>query len=164
MGKKKLIIIIILVVVLVLGAAAAWLFVSGNLANIGRGATVNTESQTATLNRVCDSTVVTTYNKVMNYQDQTGSNDSSLDEPAIKRLQDDVKGKAGYENDPTCQTILFWIAAHYSDYENTKKAYESLLDLHDKGMFADSNLGSAAPLFVFKATVDSLAPDGQKGE
>lgn len=128
----------------------------------GRLVVVSQSSQVVVAPNVCDTAVVNTYNDAMFYTTRNGSLTASLDQDGLKKLETEVKAKAGSADDPTCQVILFNIAVINSNYDAAKKAYDIVKELHDKRIFADSNLRGNQPLFVYDDTIKSLSPDAQR--
>ena len=131
-------------------AAVGWLFSSGHLVYVG--------SKSSAV--ACGSDVVTKYNAAMFYRPRNGSNTPSLDEAGLKNLTSEIKSKAKYATDPTCQTILFWTAVHDNNYKAANEAYKAVKSLHDKGDFADSNLRSNDALFTYQGYLNSLPGSG----
>jgi hypothetical protein len=131
-------------------AGVWWLFSSGRL--------VYASPKSSAV--VCRSDVVTKYNAVMFFRTRDGSSTPSLDEVGLKKLEADIKTKARYATDPTCQTILFWTAVHNDNYKAANEAYKAVKSLHEKGNFADSNLRSNEPLFTYETYMNSLSGSG----
>jgi hypothetical protein len=146
-----------LAVLLVVGGVAAGLFFSGRLAFVNPDAEV-TDTYTA----VCDTTIVDAYNEASIYESQDGSSDLVLDEEGIKSIKSDINKLAGNKNDPTCQSILFLIAIYDDDYETAKATYERVKSLHEKRLFADSNLLGNQALSAYEGVVYSMSPEGRE--
>jgi hypothetical protein len=98
----------------------------------------------------------------MFFRTRDGSSTPSFDEAGLKKLAAEIKTKAKYANDPTCQTILFWAAVQGDNYKAANEAYKAVKSLHDKGDFADSNLRSNEPLFTYEQYMNSLSGSGVK--
>lgn len=111
---------------------------------------------------VCGDSIINKYNSAMNYQVRGSDTKPTLDGPGLKELEKDIPTKAEYSKDPTCQTILFWIAIQYNNASNAQTALTALNNLHDQGKYVDSNLSNNAPLSTFKDTIDTLTI-GSKG-
>ena len=111
---------------------------------------------------ICGDPVINKYNSAMNYQVRGNDTTPTLDGTGLKELEKDIPTKAGYANDPTCQTILFWIAIQHTDATKAQTALTALNSLHDQGKYVDSNLANNAPLSTFKDTIDTLTI-GSKG-
>ncbi len=131
-------------------AGVWWLFSSGRL--------VYVSSKSSAV--ACGPDIVTKYNAAMFYRPRNGSNTASLDETGLKNLASEIKSKAKYATDPTCQTILFWTAVHDNNYKAANEAYKAVKSLHDKGEFADSNLRSNDSLFTYQGYLNSLPGSG----
>ena len=110
---------------------------------------------------ICGDTVITQYNAAMFYQVRGTDTKDSLDEAGINNLEKDVSKKAGYAQDATCQTILFWIAIHHHDATKAAVALTALNNLHGEGKYVDSNLSNNASLSTFQSAIDSLRVDPQ---
>lgn len=156
MRKKIGSIVTWMIILIILGTGVWWLF------NTGRLAYVNPGSQSSSV--VCDTDIVDKYNAAMYFEPRNGSNKLSIDEEGIKSLAIEIKNKTDFRTDPTCQTILFWIAVHDDDYQSANKAYEEIKTLHSKHIFADSNIRSQEPLFTYEGYVNSLSGSGVKSE
>lgn len=114
--------------------------------------------------RVCGDTIVATYNAVSLYEPRGNSTDYIVDENGLKKLVSEIKGKSGYQNDPTCQTILLLTAVHDQDYEAAKQAYNAVKALHSKHMYVDSNLATGGSLSSYEKFVEELAPATKGGD
>lgn len=147
-AQLKYVLIVVLAGLIIAGVW--WLFSSGRLVYVS-----SKSSDVA-----CGSDIVTQYNGAMFYRPRNGSNIPSLDEAGLKNLVTEIKGKTKYATDPTCQTILFWIAVHDNNYNAANDAYKAVKSLHDKGEFADSNLRSNDSLFTYQGYLNSLPGSG----
>jgi len=151
---KKLAIIVSVILLLVVGAAVA-LFVSGKIAWVGP------DTKVVTAKIVCTPEVVSKYNDAMYVSFRNNETLPSLDVEGIKNVKTEIKGKAGYEQDPTCQSMLYLIAIYEEDYEGSKLAYETVKKLHDEGLYAENNIRNNPPLFMYEAPVFALSPEGK---
>jgi len=155
---KKTITIVGIIILLALAGALAWLFISGRLVYVAPGSTA------ATGTIVCGSDVVDKYNDASNPLKRTADATlPSVDEPALKDLQNEIKGKKDYAGDATCQNLLFWIAYNLGDYDGAKTANAAVKALYAKGNFPSPNIRSAAPLFSYDTYVVSLSGSDVKG-
>ena len=145
--------------ILVIAVIAA-LLVSGYLAVVWKQPSDHVAIVTP---RACGDDVVTTYNDVSQYKQRDGKDDYTIDEQGLKRLAAQIKDKAGYQRDPTCQTILFMAAVDDKDYATAKATYKTLNDLHAEGKYADSNLGAGGPLSTYKVLLDEMSPSNKAG-
>jgi len=98
----------------------------------------------------------------MYYRLRDGSSMPSLDMAGLQKLVSEIKTKANYAKDPTCQTILFWVAVQNDNYNEANTAYKALKTLHDEGKYVDSNLRSSDPFFTYKQYLDNLSGSGVK--
>lgn len=155
---KKVVVSVVtgLAVLLVIGGVLAGLFLSGRLAFVNPDAEI-VDVYTA----VCDTAIVDKYNEVSIFKERSGSSELTLDEEGIKAVKADINQLAGNENDPTCQSILFLIAIYEDDYETAKATYEKVKSLHEKRLFADSNLLGNQALSAYEGVVYSLSPEGR---
>ncbi len=150
--SKKYILLSLLGVVVVGGVA--WLFVSGRLvwSNSGGSKPVSV---------VCGVDTVDKYNDAMYMIGRNGSSEPSIDESGVKSVQSTVKSKAGYKDDATCQTLLFWIAIHDGDYQAAKDAETIVKRLHDKGRFADSNIRGNDAILTYDTVLYGISPEAK---
>jgi hypothetical protein len=150
--KKNAAIITVAVVILALAGAGSWLFMSGRLA------WVEPNTKTVSVKAVCTTDMVNKYNDAMFLVARNGDKDLTIDEPALKTIKSDMLSKPAYKEDPTCQAMLFWMAFRAGNYEEAKAAYDAVHALHDKGMFADSNLRGDDPLFTYEEVLFTISP------
>ena len=156
--SKKLVIIGAVAVVALLSVGVGWLFSSGRLVYVSPG------SQVAISSAVCGSDVVDTYNAAAYYVKRGNSETPTMDEDGLKKLATDIKAKNNYADDATCQTILFWLAVHNKDAQAADTAYQAVNKLHTKRIFADSNIRSNEPIFMYENYVTGLKPsDSSEG-
>lgn len=106
--------------------------------------------------RVCDDTVVARFNKVIEVQQ--GKDSYGTDESGLNALASEIKNKTGYQNDATCQTILLVAAVQKQDYNAAKTAYDSAKSLHNKHVYADSDLNGVNQLSSYETFVQELSP------
>ncbi len=151
-------IVLALIILAILTSGTWWLFSSGHLVYHGSISQPNNLSSNQTV--VCDAYVVAKYNDAMDYKERNGSTEPSIDIQAIKNLVADIKAKTNFKSDPTCQAIIFWSAVMNDNYKAASIAYNELLGLHKKHIFADSNLLNDQPLFTYKEALDGLTGSG----
>lgn len=150
--KKNAAIITVAVVILALAGVGTWLFMSGRLA------WVNPNTKTVSVQAVCTTDMVNKYNDAMYLVARNGQKELTVDEAALKTIKSDILAKPSYKEDPTCQAMLFWMAFRVGDYDAAKSAYDAVHALHDKGMFADSNLRGDEPLFTYEDVLFTISP------
>ena len=151
MLKKILLIGTPLVVFIILGFGVWWLFDTDRLEYVA-----NPKSQSETL-VACSTKMVDTYNSAVATEIRDGASEPFIDTEAMGSLAKQIRSTDSYESDATCQTLLFWIAFYDNDYKNAVSAHTAIKDLHDKGVFADSNITSTAPLYSYEKYLYSLS-------
>jgi hypothetical protein len=153
MKKKRIIAGIVIILVLGIIGAGAWLFMSGRLVWVGSPVVANASQS------LCGTDKVNTYNDAMYLLVRDGGDEATLDTEGLATLKKDIMNTGGYENDATCQTMLFWMAVNDGDYEVAVAAKTKLLDLHKAGYFADSNIRGNDALFTYDAVLFPLSPE-----
>ena len=143
----------IIVAIVIICGLATWLFMSGRLVWSVNG------GQHVVAQAVCDSTIVSKYNDAMFVTQRSGSDVSSIDESGVKAVKTDIKAKAGYEKDATCQALLFFIAINDSDYPSAKSAYQEVKQLHSNGIFPDNNIRGSDALFNYQNLLNGIDPN-----
>ena len=152
---KKIVTITAIAILVAAIGVIAWLFASERLVFANPNAGVGAVAPKP----VCDTNLVAKYNDAMFFIGREGSEEPTLDEEGIKNIKKDVISKNNYKIDPTCQTLLFWIAVHESNYDAAKTAYEAVKELHDRHHFADSNIRANAALFTYEGVIEALSPE-----
>lgn len=150
MNRKQLLTICLSGVVVV--GVIVGLFVAGKL-------TWNNVAHHPVTSAVCGTNIVNKYNGAMYMIERGGSSEPSIDEVGVAAVKNEVRAKAGYKDDATCQTLLFWIAMHDSDYPAAKSAYGVVKQLHDGGVFADNNIRGNDALFNYGTVLRGIAPE-----
>lgn len=148
-----------LVLFIITAALAGYLYATKQMA-FAFGSTATGANTTASA-AVCGESVINTYNLAMHYQYRDSTTEQTLDEAGLNDLEKQIPAKNGYAQDPTCQTILFWIAIHHNDATKAKAALTALNDLHSKGKYVDSNLSNNSALSTFQDTIDGLSVGAQ---
>lgn len=159
--KKTLIGVLVgVIVVAALGGAGFWLVKAGYISwnahpNAAGGLTANA---------VCDTKVVDTYNKasIATYQTEDAT-EATVDSATLTKLKKDISANKNYENDATCQTILYGIAIIELNYKDGKAAAANIKRLHDAGVFADNNIRNTEPVFMLESGLNTLNPDAGYG-
>jgi len=155
MSKKKTAIISTAAGILLLAIGVALGYVLfGNKADANGDTGLSDVSAT-----VCDSDIVSLYNQAARYEIRGNADQPTIDETGLKTLSDEIVGKDGYQEDPTCQTILFWTAVNAKNYDAAKTAYEAIKALHADGRFANTNLRTTTALFEYESVLDTVSPD-----
>jgi len=123
-------------------AVVWWLFASGRLVYIDLSSIQKSYSV------ACDSSMVDRYNNAIEYRIRDKAT-LTMDEAGLSSIKSDILAKSDYDKDPTCQTMIFWTAVHDDDYVKAISAYNSLKDMHEKRVFADSNIRGNQPLLMY---------------
>lgn len=105
---------------------------------------------------VCDDSIVGTYNAASKLQVRTPGGDLKMDVDGLAKLDTVIRSKSGFEQDPTCQTILFWNAITSNNNANAKIALNAIEELHDAHHYADSNLENTTSISVMKDSLTAL--------
>ena len=146
--KKKSTIIVIIIAVLLIGAAA-WLVASGKLT-----VTWNGFGATSRAN-VCNAAFIEDYNKASNYEYRDGPDQRPrVDTEGLKEIANRIKATDGYNLDPTCQVMLFWIAAGEKDANAAKSALTAIKDLNQKQAYPNNNLRTSVALSEYDAALE----------
>jgi len=152
MRKKILVSSIAVIVVALIGVGVWWLFSTGRLAYVANP--TNTSGKVV----ACDDAIVDRYNEVSLYK-LRGSDTKvpTYDKDGLAKLATEIQAKDGYKSDATCQAVLFFVAVRGNSYENARQSYETLLDLHKQGVYANSNIRSNEPLFNYPDFFNTLS-------
>ncbi len=151
MLKKILLIGTPLVVLMILSFGVWWLFDTDRLEYVA-----SPKSQSETL-VACSTKMVDTYNLAVSTEIRDGASEPFIDTKSMDSLAKQIRSMDSYESDATCQTLLFWIAFYDNDYTSAVSAHTAIKNLHDKGVFADSNITSTAPLYSYEKYLYSLS-------
>jgi len=112
-------------------------------------------NSTATPTIVCGDGIVNTYNKASIYT-IPGTDEVGIDMAGLKTLDKDIRAKAGFEKDPTCQTILFWDAIINKDTAKAQTALTAAEKLHDMQQYANTNLIDATNTSSMQKSLDVI--------
>jgi len=158
MSKKRILQIIFIVIILLAVGVVIWLFAAGKLVWANEKQVVASTSEI-----ICGDETVTTYNAAMTMMvrgdDKTAY---SIDQAGVDKLVGEIKGKNGYENDPTCQTILFWAAINKLEYEPAKAANAKIQELHKKHIYANSDIAGNGPVSSYDRALYSISPEASE--
>lgn len=115
---------------------------------------------------VCGTDIVNRYNEITWLPISDDPAASRIDEEALGNISKDIIAAKDYEQDPTCQTILFWIAIDQGNHVDAQKAYTAVKGLHENNVFASNNIRGNAPLYDWEGEVQRIGPDatGPNGE
>lgn len=153
--KKKNIVIVTLVVLATVTIVA--LMASGRLVWTSGGA------GTLAARPVCGNNVVDKFNDAMYMIKREGASTPTIDEAGVKEIEKSIQETEGYEDDATCQTLLFWTAIYHGNYELAKSAYGKVKSLHDKNIFANNNIRGNQPLLSYEQLLDGISPEAKVG-
>lgn len=151
MIKRLVFVGIVVAILALLSGGVWWLFSSGHLIYSASG-----QSSAA----VCNADIVNTYNAAMYYQPRNDATESSIDQQGVKDLVSEIRTKSNFDGDPTCQTIIFWSAVLDDNYSEARTAYDAIMNLYEKRVFADSNLRSDQALFTYEQVMNGLTGSG----
>lgn len=103
---------------------------------------------------VCTQEMIDQYNNI--------SATSPDDEHKIlKGIAEHVKATPHNEGDPTCQTMLFLIAFRTEDYQGMRQPMQLVQSMHDRGIYADSNLSSGYSVRAMSALLKEVISDSK---
>lgn len=105
---------------------------------------------------VCGDSIVSTYNAASKLEVRTPGGDITTDVDGLTKLDATIRAKSGFEQDPTCQTILFWNAISNNDSGKAKIALNVIETLHDAHHYADSNLENTTSISVMRDSLNAL--------
>jgi hypothetical protein len=111
---------------------------------------------------VCDDAIVGTYNAASKLQPRGTNTDLTADVVGLNQLDTAIRSKSGFDQDPTCQTILFWNAIMNNDSGKAGIALTAIENLHDSHHFADSNLENTTSISVMKDSLTAMAADTKR--
>lgn len=152
---KKKNIVIITVIVLAIIVVVAVLMASGRLVWTGSG--VNAVAARP----VCSNKIVDKYNDAMYMIKREGASTPTIDEAGVKQIEKSIQEMEGYEDDATCQTLLFWTALYHGDYELAKSAHAKLESLHNRNIFANNNIRGNQPLLSYEPLLKGISPEAE---
>jgi len=155
--KKVIISVIIVLLVAVIGAGVG-LIASGKLA------WVDSQTVASSSSRACGDEIIAQYNEAMFLGVREDDTEPTLDEAAIAAVKTTILETQDYAADPSCQTMLFWVATLDEDYEATRTARDALVKQNAQNIFPSNNIRGNQPLFTYDAVVDSLSPEAQTSE
>lgn len=119
--------IALLIVALLLGLVSGFLYFG----------TKSPDQKVSVASRVCGADMIDRYEKI-----DTG--DLTKDKQQLLAFIKTIKDTKHSEKDPTCQTMLFFASFRVEDYKGMERPMELVRSMHDKGIYADSNLRSGS--------------------
>jgi hypothetical protein len=150
-GKKRKIIVIVLAAVALFVIAAGVLIYAGRLAVI-----IKEPYQKALLNvPVCGNDIVEKYNNA-SLPEPKISGEYAMDQETLNSLVAEIQNKAYYQQDATCQTILYWVALFDNNANGAKNAYDGVRNLYNMGLYADSNIRTTQPISLMEQAVGEM--------
>lgn len=108
----------------------------------------------------CGNSLVEKYNQAFTYTERDGT--IGLDSAAVDSVRNEVKSVDNSQNDATCQAMRFWLAIQAGDHSDASEAYNRVTELHQQGVFANSNLINNTPLSTYKPALFSIDPENLK--
>ena len=158
-----------LVVLLIAAGVIAWLFLSGRIIWASNETDQQNVSQLALPNAravVCGDEIVSRYNKAVTYEQRNDSSERlTPDSAGLATVAAEIRSLQASADDPSCQSILLWVAIEESNYNQAKDAYDRLVKLHDLNFFPNNNLVNNQPLVVYESALDFLRNgSGASGE
>jgi hypothetical protein len=79
---------------------------------------------------------------VIDQYGRAGAGSLQAEQKALSELAQRIKSTQHNEEDPTCQTMLFFAAFRTEDYQGMRQPMQLIQSMHDKGVYADSNLST----------------------
>lgn len=110
---------------------------------------------------VCNDEIVDKYNEAALFKFRGETEVATKDNIALESLVAEIRGKQNYKSDPTCQTILLEDAISKDDYISAMDIYDSLVNLHSKRKYANSNLMGTSPVDTYNDII-LLLPSADK--
>jgi hypothetical protein len=105
---------------------------------------------------VCGTNIVKKYNDI--YRTPIAEvADATSQNSLFSDLSEEIRSKSYYEQDPTCQTILFWGSFFNRDTANMQKAYDGLRNLYNDGLYANSDMENSASLSGMEQVIDEAS-------
>ena len=142
MKKSVIISSIVGVVVLAIVAGVWWLFSSNRLVYVA-----DPEKGVAMPAAVCTDEDVDRYSLAATYTLREGFDEPGPDTTELNALRDEVVQKEGYQEDPTCQQLIFQVALFNDDYDAASAAYDAQLRFHEEGRFPNNNILGTGALY-----------------
>jgi hypothetical protein len=160
-GKKRKVMAIVLAAVALFVIAVGVLIYAGRLAVI-----IKEPYQKALLNvPVCGNDIVERYNDATLFKPTTGGG-YAMNMKDLNSLTTEIQNRAYYQQDPTCQTILFWDALYDDDVSRAKIASDEVRNLYNKGLYVNSDVLNPISLSAMEETVNEMftAAGTEEGE
>jgi len=145
-------------IVFVVAGLVFWLFITNRLVWNPSDGVVSDKLNSAS---ACGAGIVDQYNAAMNYVIRDGSDLPSVDEKGVKQVVADIKATRGYQEDATCQTMLYLAAVQRSDYEGASAAAAVVKKLNGQGIFPNNNILGIEPVLTFDRTLNTISPATQ---
>lgn len=111
--------------------------------------------RTAVAYHVCDTEIINQYTNL-------GPVTPDQERTKLNELTSRIKGLAHNEQDPTCQTILFFTAFRTEDYQSMSRPMELVKQMHDNGIYADSNLQVSYSVRAMESLLKEVVSDSPK--
>lgn len=102
------------------------------------------------VNNVCDEDIITRYNSLKMPLSVDGKANLTL-------LASDINKLSGNDQDPTCQTILFFAGLLTENKDMATSAYNKITELHERGLYANSKLRNTYSVDTMRDIITSMA-------
>ena len=142
--KKRPVALIIFIILIVVGGVFA-AFATGFL----YAGIKSSDERVVLQNRACDDSMISRYN-YFSYP----LNDE--DSKRVASLDKEVRATDTESKDPTCQAILFHIAANDMDVDNMQKSLDAIKRLRNKSVFIDPNFRHASSIQEMEGVINSI--------
>ena len=136
--------IALLIAALLLGLVSGFLYFG----------TKSPDQKVSVSSRVCGADMISKYEKI-----DTG--DLAKDKQQLLAFIKTIKDTKHSENDPTCQTMLFFASFRVEDYMGMEKPLRLVKSMHDKGVYADSNLRTSYSISGMSALHEQVVSDAK---
>lgn len=110
------------------------------------------EQKVAVSYRVCNSEVIDQYSKI-------NADSPQQERQALTDVATRIKAIQHNEADPTCQTMLFFAAFRTEDYQGMRQPMKLIQSMHDKGIYADSDLQSGYSIKMMNSLLKEVVSD-----
>lgn len=126
--------------------------------NTGGGSNSNevTITQQAKISRVCGDDIINTWNQIW-----SGVNNNTNQE--MLKLAAKAKQLNGYQNDPTCQFVVFRAAISNNNVSEAEKALTALKQLNDAGFSTSDKLTYRQSISEMQSIYDSIKKYVEEG-
>jgi hypothetical protein len=103
---------------------------------------------------VCDQALVERFNAAQ--ESSVMTDQQEVTNEALRTISDEVQAKASYEQDPTCQYLVFAAAFANRDAEKAETAATAIAQLATQGVYVNSTVGGLTNTSQLKLRAESL--------